>query len=233
MENNTSNTSNALTDLLNDSFQKLANASMDTMKPLMESMLSSYADMSKSMLEKGTPTLKLPKLSFQSDDCGCCPPKTKCAPHCMSTISRKAMEGESIIVPFLIKNTCSVAKTYKIGVRELKNVDGTLAPTQPILDKASVTLDPGRSELVRMGIKIHGYTNGATYNTEIVLREKEINQNICFTLVVDSGQAPVISPLDEQKYKLKWQSWDSHYYCEPERKIIRQVDTNTTVDIKQ
>ncbi|MBC7874806.1 MAG: hypothetical protein H7Y01_12465, partial [Ferruginibacter sp.] len=123
------------------------------------------------------------------------------------------------IVPFMVKNTCSHAKTYRIGVRELIDADGRPAPSQPILNKQTITLQPGRSERVLMQIDLDKFENGSSHSTEIVIRENEINQNICFTLKVnnDCQQVVTAEPQDEKKYKLRWQSWQSHYYCEPKK----------------
>ena len=118
----------------------------------------------------------------------------------------------------MVKNKCGGTKHYRIGVRDLKNVDGSMAPSQPILNKHDVTLDAGQSEMVLMSIDLLQVPNGNTYNAEIVLREKDINQNICFKLIVDgNSNVPVAEPLDEKKYLLRWQSWKSHFYCEPKK----------------
>ena len=122
------------------------------------------------------------------------------------------------MVPFLVKNTCNETKTYRVGVRELKDQDGKPAPFQPQLNKHSVTLEPGRSERVVMLLDLSDFANGSTYTTEIVLRENEINQNICFTLKIDNDQNLVTAqPQNEKQYQLRWQSWQSHYYCEPKK----------------
>jgi len=65
-----------------------------------------------------------------------------------------------------------------------------------------------------MIIDLGKFAEGKTYTTEIVLREKEFNQNICFTLSIEDHQNIVVEPMDEKKYKMKWQSWKDHFYCE-------------------
>jgi len=199
--------------VLTDSIQQMANLSLGSMKPLMEGMVSNLSSINKSVQEGGLPAIKIPRLKSQCDNC--CPPEPSCPPHCIASIHRCAMQGERIVVPFVVKNTCSHAKTWRIGVRELKNEDGQVAPSQPQLSKQSVTLEPGRSERVLMQIDLGNFTNGAVYTTEIVLREKDVNQNICFTLTMDDCNATVAEPKDEKKYRLRWQGWQSHYYCEP------------------
>jgi hypothetical protein len=147
--------------------------------------------------------------------CGCCPPKNECPPHCLIQISRHAYAGERIIVPFVIKNKCQDSKVFQVGVRELKMDDGSIAPHQPVLDKSTVTLDAGESEMVLMTIDLLSFSTGHTYNTEIVIREKDINQNVCFSLIIDGyDDLPVAKPLDECKYLVHWQGWQSHFYCE-------------------
>jgi hypothetical protein len=188
---------------LTDSMQQLTGLSFSAFKPIMENATGNLS----------TLTQSLSNFKLQGDDC--CRPKNECPPHCIAAIHRQAMPGERILVPFSIKNTCSTVKTWRVGVRELKDADGTMAPEQPVLNKQSVTLEPGRSERVVMMIDLAKFTNGKTYSTEIVLREKDINQNICFTLVVDdSADIVVVSPQNEKKYNLHWQGWETHFYCE-------------------
>ena len=214
MENKT-NAADTLRQGLTESFQKMADVSLASVRPLMDTMFSNISSLNKSFFEKGIPAIKLPRFQLQSDDC--CAPKTSCPPHCLTSITRNATEGERIIVPFMVKNSCATAKTFRVGVRELKDADGKTAPDQPKLNKDQVTLEPGGSERVLMSIDLANFSQGSTYSTEIVLREKDINQNICFTLMVDANRnIPVAEPLAEQKYRLRWQSWRNHFYCEPQ-----------------
>ena len=61
--------------------------------------------------------------------------------------------------------------------------DGNNAPTQPVLNKTEVTLQPNQAETVTMSINLmQGYKAGQEFQAEVVLREKEVNQNICFNL---------------------------------------------------
>ena len=62
-----------------------------------------------------------------------------------------------------------------------------------------------------------------------VLDEKEINQNICFTIKVDNSGSTTVSPLDEQQYLLHWQSWKDHYYCE--RPALSKVPNRNVLSI--
>lgn len=196
---------------LTENFQQLTNLSVSAFKPVMEGMINNMATISNTILKSGLPLIKIPQLKSSSD---CCPPQETCPPHCIASITRSAMQGERIVVPFTVKNDCGNIKTYRIGVRELKDENGELAPAQPVLNKNSVTLDPGRSEQVLMTVDLGNFKNGSTYTTEIVLREKEINQNICFTLNVENAGSTIVTPQDEQQYLLRWQSWKDHYYCE-------------------
>ena len=206
---------------LTDGLQKIASMSMDTVKSSVETATKNLSEVNKVMTGIGLGKFTLPLLG-KKDDCDCCPPKEECPPHCLVQITRNASAGERIIVPFMVKNKCGATKTYRVGVRELKSIDGSLAPSQPKLNKNSVTLDANESEQVLMEIDLGQFSNGNTYNAEIVIREKDINQNICFKLVVgDNSSVPVAEPLDEKKYRLHWQSWRSHFYCETPLKVIR------------
>jgi len=212
-------TGSSLQQVLTDSIQNMANLSLGTMKPLMDGMMNNLLSINKSVQEGGIPLMKIPQIKIKTDNC--CVPENTCPPHCLTSIQRCAMQGERIVVPFYIKNTCSQAKTYRIGVRELKNEDGQLAPAQPQLNKQLVTLEPRRSERILMTIDLEKFITGSVYTTEIVLREREINQNICFTLTIADCNATVAAPQDEQKYRLRWQSWQSHYYCEPPKNRLQ------------
>lgn len=197
--------------MLSDNLQQLTNLSISTLKPMMEGFANNISTISNSILKNGLPLIKIPKLN--TGNCNCCPPEESCPPHCISAITKSAMEGERIVIPFMVKNDCNETKTYRIGIRELSDENGVVAPAQLLLNKNAVTLDPGRSEQVLITVDLANFKNGSTYTTEIVLREKDINQNICFTLVVEDPKAAVVIPHSEQQYQLHWQSWRDHYYC--------------------
>jgi hypothetical protein len=198
---------------LTDNIRQLTDLSVSAMKPLIASVSDSMTAYTKVLPTLALPNLTLPNIKLQSSDC--CRPVNECPPHCLTSITRYAMQGERIIVPFSVKNTCAVAKTYRIGVRELIDCDGNLAPEQPGLNKQSITLQPGRSEKIQMTIDLGKFENGKTYTTEIVLREDKINQNICFTLCMDDcANLVTAEPQSEKKYNLRWQGWESHFYCE-------------------
>jgi hypothetical protein len=199
--------------------QMLTDMSMATIKSAMENSTKTADGLNKVIANTGLLNFTIPDIFGTNKTKDCCVPQDECPPHCILQIQRHAVSGERIIVPFVIKNTCSAQKNYKVGIRELKNIDGTLAPDQPKLNKNAVSLQPGAEEMVLMEIDLANFNAGTTYNAEIVIREKDINQNICFTLVVDGiNNAPVAKPQDEKKYNLRWQSWKNHYYCEPPKR---------------
>lgn len=200
---------------LGNSLKSITKAYMDTLSATMENVNSNMGSMQNVFGKISLPTLSIPGAKTKSN---CCPPEPECPPHCILQITRHAFANESIIVPFAVKNNCNGPRTYRVGVRELKNQDGTLALFQPLLSKQSVTLAKGESQMVLMSVELKKFSPG-TYTAEIVIREKDINQNICFTLVVDSySNVPVAEPMDEKKYRMKWQSWQRHYYCEPQKR---------------
>jgi len=225
------NTSNSIADMqktLTDNFQQLTNLSLSAFKPVVEGMINNVSSMSNSILKNGLPQIKIPQLG--ASDCDCCPPKQTCPPHCIAAITRYGIQGERIITAFTVENDCSKTKSYRIGVRELKDESGNLAPSQPQLNKTFVTLDPGRSEQVLVTLDLANFSNGSTYATEIVLREKEINQNVCFTVIVENISSTTVIPQDENKYKLRWQSWKDHYYCERPT-FSRVIDTRQGANV--
>lgn len=215
MKNNQND--NSLPQQLTDSFQKMATISMEAMQPLVENMAENMSNINRTFSESGLPTLNILGGGSTAKS-KCCAPEQSCPPHCIAIISRQAMAGESILVPFTMTNSCNSQRTYRLGVRELKDLDGNMAPAQPHLNKSEITLEPGRSERVVMKLDLAQFSNGNSYEAEIVIREKEINQNICFTLNVTDHSQTDVSPYDEKKYKLKWQDWQSHFYCEPKQK---------------
>jgi hypothetical protein len=157
---------------------------------------------------------------------GCCPPERDCPPQCLLNLTRHAYPGERIVVPFAIKNTCGAAKTYRVGVRSLMDQFGEPASATATLDKEQVTLNPGQSITVLMTIDLaNEQRTGVSYQTDIVIREAEVNQNICFTLHLNAyADIPVAKPLDERHYLNHFQSWQSHFYCE---KPLRDGQTRT------
>jgi hypothetical protein len=159
----------------------------------------------------------------KKNDCNACPPECNCPPQCLLGINRDASPGEIIVVPFKVKNILQSAKTYLVGVRPFYDNDGNLLPNQPTLNKTTLNLQPGQSMLVEMKIDLtNGYVGGNSYSTEIVIREKDVNQNICFTLNITSNRfIPEAHPLNEQSYFTHFQDWKSHYYCDRRPTITR------------
>jgi hypothetical protein len=208
--------SNNLQAIISDTLTQIANSSLQSFKPVMEGMINNMASVNQSVRDINYGNITFPNIL--KGTCNCCPPEPNCPPQCIASISRTAAQDEKILVPVLVKNTCKQTKTYRVGVRELKDQDGKLAPFQPKLNKHTLTIDPGRSERVIMLVDLDKFNNGSTYTTEIVIREKDINQNICFTLMVDNDYNLVTAaPQDEKQYQMRWQSWQSHYYCEPKK----------------
>ncbi len=167
----------------------------------------------------------------KKNDCDACPPECECPPQCMLNITRDANIGEVIVVSFKIKNTLQTAKTYRVGVRPFYDNDGNILPNQPTINKTQLNLQPGQSILVEMKIDLtNGYVAGNTYSTEIVIREKDVNQNICFTLNVTANNfVPEALPLNEQSYFTHFQDWKSHFYCDTRPTITRVNPVNPNV----
>jgi hypothetical protein len=210
------NSFQSLQNSLTSNLQQLTESTVVNMKPILDNLVNSYSTLNNVLNTSTLSNYKIPNMNY-GDSCDCCPPTDCCPPHCLAKINRTAMSGERILVPITIKNDCSTAKTYRIGVRELIDENGNNAPNQPQLNKTSVTLQPNQSEVILMKIDLDKFNNGSTYNAEIVLREKEINQNICFTLNVNNASGNLVSPKSEKSYHQKWQSWKSHFYCEPKK----------------
>lgn len=202
-------------DSLAKGMQLISDISTTNLKMMTENSTKAVDVINNLMSDVGLSKFKIPNILGGNSKSDCCVPKNECPPHCILQIERHAYQGETIVVPFNIKNTCSKQKTYKVGVRELKNVNGTLAPSKPQLNKTIITLENGETEQVLMKINLEKFETGANYKVEIVIREKEINQNICFSLIIDgTNNAPTAKPLDEKQYLMKWHSWKDHFYCE-------------------
>lgn len=147
----------------------------------------------------------------------CCPPTETCPPYCLIEITRRAHPGEMILVPFRVRNASGQPKTYHFGVRPMVDEHQNPAPSQPTLDKLSATINPHQAVLVEMKLDLRagGYQAGQQYEATIVVREKEINQNICFRLLLDPFTGvPEATPLDEQELKTHFVSWHYHFYCD-------------------
>lgn len=183
----------------------------NSFRNLMTQSLQAYTEILDSGLKNSN--FKLPN----SSDCETCPPQENCPPKFIGKIHRVAMSNERIIVPMMIGNSCSIVKTYKVGVRELLDPDGNLAPQQPVLNKNSVTLQPNAKERVLIGINLANFKNGS-YEAEVVIRELEYNQNVLLSVEIEDYASSVFSPLNEKDFKLKWQSWKTHFYCEPKKR---------------
>lgn len=174
----------------------------------------------------------LPALQTKKDNCGACRPECDCPPQCILNITRNANAGETIIVPFKVKNNLQTTKTYQVGIRPFYDDNGNTFNNQPVVDKTSLTLQPGQSILVKMTLNLSDeYVTGSNYSTEFVIREKDVNQNICFTLNINSNcMIPEANPLNEQDYFSHFQDWKSHYYCDSRPTINRVFSDNLNAD---
>ena len=151
----------------------------------------------------------------------CCPPDIECPPHCLMTLYRKARAGEVIVELFAIKNCCGKRKTYRLGARPLLDPDGNAVDAGVELDKSQVDLDQGRSVVVRARVDTSGLQPGTRYTADIVMREQEVNQNVCFVLDIEpEREIPEVCPKEEAWYFNRFHSWESHYYCEKPRSRV-------------
>ena len=162
--------------------------------------------------------------------CDVCPPKHKCPERCLSHIHRHGRAGERIIIPFKIKNVHCQQRTYRVGVRPLKEDNGDPAPHQPVLNKEIVTLEPNQTILVEMTVDLKGFESGHLYSTEIVIRENKFNQNICFELCVEGFcDVAVVEPWDECSVYKRSYHWNHHCGCPPKKKRSERTDDEVEV----
>lgn len=205
---------------------QLADMSFNSMKKVIEGNANTIENIGMALGK-----IRIPGLSKSKEDCDCCAPKEKCPPGCLLNITRTGYEGERIVVYFKIKNKHYVNKSYRIGVRPLKDENGHTPLQQPVLNKTAVTLTPGESQSVALTIDLRDYLAGHVYKADIVIQEngKNINQNICFTLLVKSyDNIPEAQPRDVQKPMMHFQNWQTHFYCEPRSRAQSSVPIDTT-----
>jgi len=145
-----------------------------------------------------------------------CPPQDNCPPRCLLTITRHGNIGETIIVPFKVRNLSNYVKKYQLGVRWLTDEDGQNV-SQPSLDKLEIEVQPGMAVMAEMMVYIsENLKVGSVYETEIVIRERRHNQNICFKLYVNPiSEVPEAAPYDEREIDTHFHRWYYHYYCTP------------------
>jgi hypothetical protein len=143
-----------------------------------------------------------------------CPPEDLCLPRCLLRITRSARVGEVIIVPFRIRNTGNTERRYKLGVRPFLDENGAEVG-QATLDSIEATVPAGGAVRREMRIQVNrNYKAGEVYETDIVIRERSYNQNICFRLTVSSaGDVPEVTLYDERDLGLHFHRWYHHYYC--------------------
>lgn len=200
--------------------QKMADISLETFKFSVQNTLKNVNELKNTISSIDPGIFKLPLT--KKYNCDCCPPVAECQPEYLLKINRIASSGERVVVRFVVKNEGNETRTYRIGIRALKSIEGSAAPSQPVLNKNNITLDAGSAEVILMTLDLERFQNGENYNTEIVIREREINQNIYFSILIDNNSLPVAKPLDEKKYLLHWQSWKSHFYCETPLKVTEK-----------
>jgi hypothetical protein len=218
--------------LWSESLSKLNNASMRMMRRAVDDNIRFAGEMQNILSEMGialpgASSGKLVQAKHPSNcQCGCCPPEYDCPPQCLLMLSRSAYPGETVIVPFSIRNTTGVARDYKVGVRDLLDQQGNIAPGQVSINKDVISLQPGQAVTLLAQVNLAQFQTGI-YETDIVLREKDVNQNICFRLeVLPFPDAPEARPWDENKLLTHFQSWQSHFYCTPKK---TGVSINPTV----
>lgn len=213
-----------LPDTLSSAMRKMTDLSTEILQPVMKSMTDNIGEAAKSLSKGKLPSFDL-SLITAGNKTDCCVPEPTCPPKYLARINRCATAGERIAVPFDIENTCSKEKRYQVGTRPMTDVHGNVASSQPKLDKSIVQISPGNKTRVMLNLDLANYSNGNTYTAEIVIREKEVNQNILFTLTVseECSAVPVAKPIEENKYFLQWHSWKSHFYCEKPRRLGREI----------
>ena len=228
-----SNTIQNLPDTLSSAMRKMTDITTELLEPVMRSMTDNIGDAAKSLSKGKLPAFDLSSITANNKS-DCCVPQQECPPKYLAQINRCAAAGERIVVSFDIENTCNKEKTYRVGIRPLTDLHGNVALTQPQLTKDVVKIGSGNKARVTFYLDLAQYNNGNTYTAEIVIREKEINQNVLFTLKLseECNAVPVARPIEESKYYQQWHSWKSHFYCEKPRgrKI---ADPNKVVDIRE
>lgn len=206
-----------------DTMQNFSNASLKLFSDALEAN-NQMAQSWMNAMSQSTPT------SSEKKSVACCPPDIECPPHCLMMISRQAQRGECIVIPFAVKIKCNHPKTVQIGLRPLLDPDGNPAPVQPTLDKTTITIQPGHSVVVRLRLDLkEEFITGTCYQTEVVIREKQVNQNICVRICVDDYRdVPQVTLREEAEYFNRFQSWESHFYCEK-----RPIRTNITTVVTE
>lgn len=204
-----------------DSLTKLNNATLRMMRRAVDDNIQFAGEMQNFFSEMGIalPGTGKPGTAKHPSNCqcGCCPPECDCPPRCLLQLTRSAYLGETVVVPFSVRNTTGVARDYKVGVRDLLDQQGNIAPGQVFVNQNSISLQPGQAITLLAQVNLGQFQTGI-YETDIVLREKDVNQNICFRLeVVPFPDAPEARPWDENKLLTHFQSWQSHYYCTPQK----------------
>ena len=206
-----------------ETMQNFSNTSMKLFSEAMESNMQ----MSRSWMDTWSQSTTPAK---NKHSVPCCPPDIECPPHCLTIIHRYVMRGECIVVPVAVKIKCNHPKTYKVGVRPLLDPEGNPTPVQPSLDKTTISVQPGHSVIVRLMLDLkEGFKTGTCYQTEVVIREKQVNQNICVRICVDDYRdVPEVTLREEAEYFNHFQSWEGHFYCEnkPRRANITNVVTD-------
>lgn len=204
-----------------DSMLKINTATMRMMRRAVDDNIQFAGEMQNFLSEMGIslPSIGKPASTKHPSNCqcGCCPPDCDCPPQCLLQLNRCAYPGETVVVPFSVRNTTGVARIYKVGVRNLHDQQGNIAPSQVSVNKDMISLQPGQALTLLAEVNLQQFQVGI-YETDIVLREKDVNQNICFRLeVLPFPDAPEARPWDENKLLTHFQSWQSHYYCTPKK----------------
>ncbi|MEO6036827.1 MAG: hypothetical protein ABIQ93_00350 [Saprospiraceae bacterium] len=212
MANDTIQLSHSLSKL-NDAALRMARRAVDDNLQFANELRGFFSGLGLKM-----PGINLGQKHHSNCQCGCCPPSGNCPPHCLLELNRSAFPGETVIVPFTVRNTTGSPRSYKVGVRDLLDQQGNKALHQPVLSQALINLAPNQAITLSIMLPTTDMAVGS-YQTEIVLREKDLNQNICFTLqVVPLPAAPEAHPRDEKQYMTQFQGWQSHFYCTPPTK---------------
>lgn len=208
-----------------DSIQRFSNLSMELFADSLRNNFKMLDDMGNIFTSSVSQDIQKRKSSH------CCPPEPECPPRCILEIKKEAYAGEVIVQPFMVKNQCNSIKTYRIGVREFKDQHGNESPVAAILNRNEIQLEPGQSISVLLSVNLSQEVQaGDCLSTDIVIREKEVNQNICFKLFVKPiCDVPVAVPLKEAYYFNHWQSWQSHFYCENKPENRRERDLQISI----
>lgn len=176
----------------------------------------------------GLPNLPRPSLA-KASSCGL--PSCECPSSDLGEIRKVIDQRRPVSLAFRVRNTTKERRVFTLAAKPVMSADGrpggriALAP-------ASVDLEPGEVEMVRVEIDATGHDVGLNYTSIVTVASRDCeDMHLGVSVLVEHevDSAPLLNLHCCCHPRPRPLRWYHHYYCDP-RQHLQQVDDVQPVD---